>query len=178
VTSGLAAIPAIRRHPRARRRADAGFTLIEIILVIGLLALVSALFVGGASDWLRARERTPEDVFWQAVSEARQLALRRDETVVFRYDEKSRALRWGEGEAAGAAAWPGRAVELLPAQETSAVLLGGSLVETGRLTEVRFHPDGSCDPFRAMLTEADGRRRTLTLDPWTCAPMLPATPRP
>jgi Tfp pilus assembly protein FimT len=178
VTDGKAMSSGLPGRTHRRRRSDSAFTLIEILLVIGLLALVSTLFVGGASDWLRARERTPEDVFWQAVSEARQLALRRDETVVFTFDEKSRQLRWGSGDNAAAAVWPGRTVEFLPAQETSSVLLGGSLVETGRLTAVRFHPDGSCDPFRVLLTEADGRRRTLSLDPWTCAPMLPANPRP
>lgn len=160
---------------RRDRKPPAGFTILEILLVIAVLGLVSLLFVGGAGDWLRARERTPEDLFWQAVGDARQLALRTDRVVPLRYDEKSHRLIWGDGESPATLPWPGRSMEFLPAEETSTVLLGGSLVETGRLAVVRFYADGACDPFRVQIVEADGRRRTLNLDPWTCAPILPAS---
>ena len=163
-------VPARRRH-----RLPAGFTILEILLVVALLGLTSLLFVSGASEWLRAKERTPEDIFWQAVSEARQLALRGDFRVDLRYDEKTKQLQWFQGDQVQSLAWPGRSLEFLPVQETNTVLLGGSLVETGRLAVVHFYPDGACDPFRVQLAEADGRRRTLTLDPWTCAPMLSGT---
>ena len=163
-------------YPVLSRRPAAGFTIIEILLVIAVLGLTASLFLTGANDWLRARERTPEDIFWQAVSEARQLALRSDQVVLLRFDEKTRQLQWSQADNIQSLPWPGKTLEFLPAQETGAVLLGGSLVETGKLDSARFYADGTCDAFRVQVTEADGRHRTLSLDPWTCAPMLAAAP--
>lgn len=154
-------------------RPERAFTIVEVLVVIALLALVSSLFVGGASDWLRARQLTPEDQFWQAIGDARQLALRTDQTVVLRYDEKTKQLRWSDGAAAQTLAWTGKSLEFLPVQENGSILIGGSLVETGRLDAVRFFADGSCDAFRVQITSPDGRRRIMHIDPWTCAP-LPA----
>ena len=167
---------ALHRTASRRRPSPAGFTLIEILLVIALLGLTGALFVSGASEWLRARERTPQDIFWQAVNEARQLALRSDRPVGLHYDEKTRQILWEQDGQVQSLPWPGRSLEFLPMQETSTVLLGGTLMETGRLAQVRFYPDGACDPCRVQLVEADGRHVTLNLDPWTCAPMLSAAP--
>lgn len=174
-----AALP-VRPGFRRLRARHAGFTLIELLLVLGLLSLIATLFVGGAGDWLRAREQTPEDLFWKSVSEARQLALRNDAIVTMRYDPDKHCVRWNDGEDAHTVPWPekGKLDFFQLTQDTGAILLGGVLQETGRTMAVHFYPDGSCDPFRAQVTDPQGHRRTLQIDPWTCAPILSARPQP
>lgn len=160
--------------PPAGRRA---FTLLEILLVIGLLGLASLLLVNSASDLFRSREPRPDDVFWLAVSAARQLALESNRTVTLRYDQEKRTLAWAAGPDNGQArAFPGRLLEFLPVAGAGTVLIGGQLAETDGLPFIRFYPDGGCDAFRAQLTDATGRRSVLAIDPWTCAPMLAADP--
>jgi general secretion pathway protein H len=41
------------------------------------------------------------------------------------------------------------------------------------LPYVTFYADGTCSPFRAQL-RTGGPARFVTLDPWTCAPLLEA----
>lgn len=155
------------------------FTLIEILLVIGLLGLASLVLVNSASDLFRSREPRPDDVFWQAVTAARQLALESNRTVTLRYDQEKRTLAWAAGPDPGRSlAFSGQLLEFLPVAASGTVLIGGQLAETGNLPLIRFYPDGGCDAFRAQLTDATGRRIVLAIDPWTCAPMLAAaTPK-
>ena len=146
-----------------------GFSLIEVLLVIGLLALVGTLFITGGREMLRPRERTPADIFWDAVQAARLQAVQEDVTVTLRYDEKTRRVVWGAvGEAHGID-WPGKSLEFLPAASRNMVLLGGQVVETDPLAAVRFYADGTTDRFRVQLTDAAGRVSRLELDPWTAA---------
>ena len=157
----------------ARRRA--GFTLVEILLVVALLALAASLFVSSIADLLRAREPRPDEIFWQGVTAARQLALETNRTVTLHYDKDKHQLAWATGpENAHTLGFPGRLLEFLPATEQGSILLGGQLAETGGLNLIRFYPDGGCDAFRAQLTDGADHRTVLTIDPWTCAPMLAA----
>lgn len=159
----------------AGRRA---FTLLELILALALLGLVATLFISGASDMFRSRDRTMADVFWEAVQSARLQAVQEDTTVTLRFDEKTRQLFWGAG-ATGAArslAWPGRNLEFLPLETNDAILLGGRLVSTGAIAYVRFYADGTTDRFRVQLTDPAGQISRLELDPWTAAPVVRTTP--
>ena len=153
-----------------------GFTLVEVLLVIAVMALCAGLLVSGAADLLRTKEPRADEIFWQAVTAARQLALERDRTVVFRYDKDKHQLVWSaDPEDPHRLAFPGRLLELLPVAGQGTVLIGGQLTETGSVSLVRFFPDGGCDPFRAQLTDSKDRRTVLAIDPWTCAPMIAAT---
>jgi general secretion pathway protein H len=51
------------------------------------------------------------------------------------------------------------------------VLIGGTVVETEPLAAVTFYNDGTCTPFRVQL-RANGAAHILSIDPWTCAPVL------
>lgn len=153
------------RHPFA------AFTVIELLLSLALLVLVATAFVGGAANFLHWRDDRPDLKFWQAVTAARQQALSAGQIVQLRYQPKARALVWS---------WPGdhdqlaltvQTLQFLPAQRGAVKLLGGVLEETTDLPLVRFYPDGTCDAFRATLTETDGRKVLLQIDPWTCAAM-------
>ena len=158
------------------RRRDA-FTLIEVLLAVAILGFIALLFVSSASDLFRTTEPRPDEVFWQSVTSARQLALESNTTVVLRYDQDKHTLSWSAGPETGPTlAFPGPLLEFRPVTEQGTILLGGQLTETGSLKVIRFYPDGGCDACRIQLTDAAGHRTVLAIDPWTCAPMLAATP--
>jgi len=89
-------------------------------------------------------------------------------TLEFTYDEKTRVLRWGEGQAALAGEG---GVRLLPPAKTSSILVGGQLVEAP-LARVRFYADGTCDPFRLEVVRGP-TSQILSIDPWTCTVLSP-----
>ena len=161
---------------RVQRRG--AFTLVEVLLVVAVLGMAAFAFIGGASDLFRAKEPRPDDVFWQGVTAARQLALESDQTVTFQYDQEKHTLAWTTAASPGGSlVFPGRLLEFLPVTQQGLVLIGGRLTETESIKFVRFYPDGGCDAFRAQLTDAGGRLTVMAIDPWTCAPMLAALPK-
>lgn len=145
--------------------------------MIALLGLVAALFVSGTRDLFRSSQRTPADIFWEAVQAARLQAVQEDAVVTLRFDEKAGRLLWGG--AAGAERgldWPGRNLEFLPAESRDTILIGGQLAGTGALPAVHFYADGTADRFRVQLTDAAGQISRLEIDPWTAAPVVRSTP--
>lgn len=158
--------------PRSRRgRAAGGFSLLEILVVLALFGLVSALLIGGSSALLRTV--TTDDIqntTLSAIAGARHSAVLQGRTLDFSYDEKARMLAWGEERAALTGAGE---VRLLPPLRVSANLVGGRLVEAP-LARVRFYADGTCDPFRLELVR-DQASQILAIDPWTCTVLSPGT---
>lgn len=155
--------------PSSARR---GFTLVEVLLVLALMALLASLLVPGVGSMLRAMdERAPEQLVAEAVLAARAAALESGRTVELRYDKDGRTFTWGPPEARAPALPAGTTAELLPPETGGAVLLGGVLTETAApLRRVRFFPDGTCDPFRLRLREGESAApRLFVADPWTCA---------
>jgi hypothetical protein len=66
-------------------------------------------------------------------------------------------------------------VEFLSAQKGGpSILLASQLVETSTMPYVTFYGDGTCSPFRVQI-RTGGEPRTLRIDPWTCAMVLPGT---
>ncbi len=166
-----------RGDPASHSRGARAFTVLEVILAIALLGLVAGLFISGGNDLFRSRQRTPVDIFWEAVQAARLQAVQEDVVVTMRFDEKNQRLLW-HGPAGGerSLAWPGKNLEFLPAEADDTVLIGGQLVGTGAIPAVRFHADGTTDRFRVQLTDAEGRVSRLELDPWTAAPVVRNSP--
>lgn len=165
--------PNAQRH--ARRDRKGGFTLVEVLLVLALLALVGSVLLPAAGALFpRSDGGSPEDT----VAETLQLVRR--ETVVsgrgltLRYDPKSQCLVWENGTSRplGTEARKMTVEFVRPRSGGSSVLIGGRLVETDTVPLVRFFPDGTCDPVRVQLRPAEGEARVLTIDPWTCAPGL------
>lgn len=152
-----------------------GFTLIEVLLAIALLALVAALFIGGASSLMRAREPRPSDIFWQVVAAARESAVTSGQPVSLHIDGDTGALVLLGAGGGSSTPVPGCRVTLLSATERRTVLLGGRIEETAIRPHVWFYPEGTCDPFRAQFVETGDRRSVVHVDPWTCAPVLPET---
>lgn len=157
------------------RSSRSGFTLLEILLVLGLISMLVGVLVTGSVRLLSDQPVTVEEVFWEAVNETRKDALLHQREVRLRYDADGRALV-AHGSA-GPRAFPlppGEVqLDLLPAarRSTDFVLIGGLLVETNPLSHVTFFGDGTCSPFRVQI-RTGGPARMLEIDPWTCAPVL------
>ncbi len=149
-----------------------GFTLIEILLVLALLALFGTIFVSGVTPMLRAMDsRGPEQLLNEAILGAREQALSSGREIELRYDAEKRHLVWHGAGGVQVEELPlGTSVELLPMEKGGSILLGGVLTEAQEpLRRVRFFPDGTCDPFRIRVREPERAPRLLVVDPWTCA---------
>lgn len=144
-----------------------------MIAVIGLLS--SVLVVGGARLFQTDR-LTPEEIFWRAVTEARDFALLHQMDVRLSFDPEARAFHAHTAEGAETFPVPFEGdlqIEFLRAQSGGrAVLIGGALVETQPLPAVTFFADGTCTPFRVQLRAGSGEPQMIEIDPWTCAPVL------
>ncbi len=157
------------------RSFRSGFTLLEILLVLGLISMLVGVLVTGSVRLLSDQPVTVEEVFWEAVNEARKDALLLQREVHLRYDADAQALIAHASTGARAFPLPPGEVQLdflAPARRsTDFVLIGGILVETNPLTHVTFFEDGTCSPFRVQI-RTGGPARMLAIDPWTCAPVL------
>ena len=147
------------------------FTLIEMLLSLGLLALLSVVLISGVSGFFQLKEARPDDNFWSAVTSARQSALDHEQVVTLQFDPEKKLLIWSWDGANDSLALPVGEVRFLPVAKSPTQLLGGVLMETDSMSRVRFYSDGTCDAFRAELVTADQPRRVLQIDPWTCAPV-------
>jgi general secretion pathway protein H len=156
---------------------ERGFTLIEILLVLALIGLVSWIFIGGSAALIRSRGASPDEQFWSAVGTARRQALVGQRSVIMTFDQKAKAFVLTDSASRQALPVAGAADDLVvdfhPVQSDtgSSVLIGGTLVETEPLAAVTFYDDGTCTPFRVQIRAA-GAAHVLSIDPWTCAPML------
>lgn len=146
-----------------------GFTLVEVLLVIALIALVSSAIVAGAGaiDRLQRESADAESTALAAFAAARRTAVTTAATVTIVHLPEERKLSW-EG---GAAQLPDNdeEVSLLPPVMESAFLVGGQLQENA-ITRVRFYPDGTCDAFRLKVRRGTQSRESL-IDPWTTSPV-------
>ena len=151
------------------------FTLLEILLAIALMGLIAAVLVTGGANLLSDKPATPEAVFWAAVQQSRKTALTAEHEVRLAYDAKTQAFLVDDGATKQPLPVPPTkdlTVDFLAAQAgQSSVLIGGELVDTKTIPAVSFYPDGTCSPFRVQF-RAGGAAKVLSIDPWTCAPVL------
>jgi len=163
----------VNRGPGRRDgSAAAGFSLLEILLVLMLFGLIGALLVGGGSRLQATLDKDTETAALNAIAATRHAAVLAGRTLELTLDGETRRLDWG----VAGAELPGEdEIHLLPPVTTSAVLIGGRRQEAP-LARVRFYPDGTCDPFRLEVVPAGNRResRIIVLDPWTCTALTPA----
>jgi general secretion pathway protein H len=152
---------------------------LEILLSIAVMALLAGVLLVGASRVLSDQPRTPDEVFWKAVREARKTALRSEHPVELSFDADERSFvittHAGAKRSLPLAAGSKVSVDFLQASRGAGfVLLGGELVETQKIPQVAFYPDGTCAPFRVQFRGQTGEPWTHAIDPWTCAPVLEA----
>jgi len=159
-----------------------GFTLFELLLTVGLIGLLSTMFVWNINSMLKQSEiETLENTFWDAVEIAKRDSVfnRRPYTLRFNEDDLAFELVSGEeiqaftvdtNDFGGDTDIEVAFQEELP--ENGSVLIGGRLVTTREIEYVRFFPDGTCSPFGVSLKIADYVSE-ISIDPWTGAEMVP-----
>jgi prepilin-type N-terminal cleavage/methylation domain-containing protein len=153
-----------------------GFTLLEILLALALIALLGTIFVGGSTALLADKVSTPDEQFWKACAAARREALEGEKSVLMSFDPKSGGFVLNDGTNKRIIPVSGPddlVIDFHPAQadSNSMILVGGTLVETQPLASVTFYDDGTCTPFRAQVRTNLGAHM-LSVDPWTCAALL------
>ncbi|QYM78342.1 hypothetical protein K0B96_13680 [Horticoccus luteus] len=154
----------------------------EILLSIAVMAMLAAVLLVGANRMLSDQPKTPDEVFWKTVREARKTALRSETPVELSFDPDARSfvMTTTAGAKKEFALPTDRKIDvnfLQAATGGGSILLGGDLVETQKIPVVKFYPDGTCDPFRIQFRGQTGEPWSLAIDPWTCAPVLVA-PKP
>jgi prepilin-type N-terminal cleavage/methylation domain-containing protein len=186
------------RFSSDRHATRGGFTLLEVLLTIALIAMLGAVLMGGAAHLLTDQPVTANEVFWKAVQEARKAALKGEKEIRLRFDAQKKQFLVLDGVAAPVLAADGFTKSEPPAIKTlpipppgstdltidflpsgtkggNMILIGGVAVESNPIPFVTFYPDGTCTPFRAQFMR-NGATHLLSVDPWTCAPMLVTDP--
>ena len=169
---------------RAGSPARRGFTLLETLLVLGLLSMLAAVMVGGSAQLLRGTARSdPEDALLALLQTIRRQAVEKGKVIELTptntADEDEPDFEWGEENAGDdrprtAEKLPkveGVTVKILAPESSGAILLGGVATEKA-LARMHFYPDGTCDRVRLDITRNESRS-IVPIDPLTCAP-LPA----
>ncbi len=160
----------------AYRTRAAGFTLLEILLVLTLMGLIMAMVIAGVTRVFSSDHPPPEDVFWQACRSAQKMASLSDQNVTFSFDAQTNRLVWTNGAETEDATFDpadGKVgIQFLQAQQGgSLILIAGQVVETQEVPHVTFYPDGTCSAFRVQFRVGKNTWQ-VAIDPWTCAPML------
>jgi type II secretory pathway pseudopilin PulG len=160
---------------------QAGFTIVEILLVLLLIVGISSLFVANIDYVFRQQEETTvENAFWDASREARLHAQLNRRPVTLYYDREQGAFVMQSGGApirsfpAITETRDGRRIEVDFVQERSRnemVLIRGQLIDSRPIEQVVFYPDGTSTQFWIELAVGADRRQ-IRIDPWTGAEML------
>lgn len=86
------------RAARCGRSPAAGFTVIEVFMVVLLLASVLALVIVNFFPFQGALDERPaKDQAWRAIAEAHRLARAERSTVLLHYDEEAESLVLADG---------------------------------------------------------------------------------
>jgi len=162
------------------------FTLLELLLALGLIALLAGVLVAGSASLLNDKPVLPQEVFWQAVHAARKTALQNaalqgGHDVQLSFDPKQKAFVADDGVAPKifpiAKAPADLAVDLIPSSGTAgnSALAVGVADQNPPVPYVTFYGDGTCTPFDVQF-RSKGSTQILDIDPWTGAQMLKAPP--
>jgi type II secretory pathway pseudopilin PulG len=163
---------------QGQRTGRGGFTLLEVLLALGLATLVAGLWVAGAAGVLRSGKASdPEDALLALLQRTRREAVTRGQPVDLIPLDDDRTFTWGPGagETAVLPEIPEVRVRLVEPDGSGLALLGG-VPEARPLARYRIYPDGTGDPARLEI-QRNGRVRMLDLDPLTCSPLPGATDR-
>ena len=154
-----------------------GFTLLETLLVLGLISMLAAVLIGGSASLLKGTSREdPEDALLALLQTVRREAVAQGTTLILKTvaDEEDPDVTnytWGENKIERMPIMAGVKVKIVGPAVNAAIILGGEMEEQP-LAQIKFYPDGTCDRFRLEINRNEARR-VLPIDNLTCAP-LPA----
>lgn len=154
-----------------------GFTLLETLLVLGLISMLAAVLIGGSASLLKGTSREdPEDALLALLQTVRREAVAQGTTIILKSipdeeDPDTVDYTWGENKIEKMPVLAGVKVKIIGPSVNAAILLGGEIEESS-LSQIKFYPDGTCDRFRLAITRNEARH-ILPIDHLTCAP-LPA----
>ncbi len=163
------------RQPAGGGERENGFTLVEVLLALAIMALLGTLLLPGVNSIMRSLSTSePDQVVWATLNQVREQALTGNRPIWLQSGKDNTRLNWSDGQANWTKELPaGCRVQLLQARPGGQVLIGGQLIETKEVAGVRFYPDGTCDAFRVQLRKDSAATQILAVDPWTCAPIIP-----
>ncbi len=180
--SSLVIGPGPSRSPRhgLLRAVGRGFTILELLLALAIIALLGTVLIGGSAQLLSDKPISADEVFWKAVQEARKDALKSGNATRLTFvDDKDKGKAFIVTDGTTPQPFPlppttaaDLTVSFLTTQKgASAILVAGQMVETQTIPVVIFYGDGTCTAFRAQF-QRGGSTHLVSIDPWTCAPML------
>ena len=164
-----------------RRPNRAGFTLLEILIVLALIAMMTTVLIVGTTRLLRDKPVTADEVFWKTVDDVRKSALLDNRDIRLSFDPKTKEFVAGSGDQEKRYPFaPREATDIdflapASASASSSILVAGQLIDTQTLPFVTFYGDGTCSPFRVQLKKGN-TATILEIDPWTCAAILKSPP--
>jgi prepilin-type N-terminal cleavage/methylation domain-containing protein len=171
----------ITLQKNASRPSLRGFTLLEVLLVLAIMALIGSVLIGGTIRLLNDQPVSVDDMFWKSVQEARKGALRHQREVRLQYIEdhdKGKLFVVTDGDLTKEFPIPVKSltqdlqVDFLATQKGGpSILVAGMLLDTQPVKNVTFYPDGTCTSFKVQIVR-NGATHQLAIDPWTCAQVL------
>lgn len=162
-------------QPQTRRGSSRGFTLLEVLLVLGLISMLAAVLIGGSASLLKGTARDdPEDALLALLQTVRREAVQKNRVLELKADatdddEAPEVYSWGTGRTESLPLQTDVKVKILAPEVVAAILIGGQ-AEEKTVSKVRFFPDGTCDRIR-LEVQRSGARRIIPIDPLTCAPL-------
>lgn len=176
-------------------RQRAGFTLIEIMVVVGIIGIIMAAGIPSIVSALRQEGiRKGTNNMLEACEKARAQAIINGVTMAVNFRPTEGAFSIGAGgsaaesghedsasQAEGNAA-PARAFAAFSAklpEDVKFEMLDVNMVELSAAEDarVRFFPNGTCDEMVVILVSDKGERRVVTLEITTGMPTLYDDPR-
>lgn len=166
---------------RAGRAARRGFTLLETLLVLGLISMLAAVLIGGSASLLKGTARDdPESALMALLQTVRRQAVEQSRVIELfpeieaDGEDTVLAYSWNDQKETLPIAGDVK-VKIIAPEVKEAILLGGQAEERA-LTRIRFFPDGTCDRMRVEIVRNQARR-VIPIDPLTCAPLPPEDAR-
>ena len=124
------------------RQPEAGFTLIEMLVVVAILGLMTTLILSNGFRVSPAvHARAAAQTISGALREARSQAVSSNRPVFFAIDLTNRRYRLGQG-----------LPETLPSDLHLSLLTSQDLLASGQLGRIRFDPDGGSSGGRITIT--------------------------
>ena len=135
--------------------ARSGFTLLETLLVIGLMSMLAAVLIGGSASLLKGTARSdPEDALLALMQKLRREAVEQALTIELipvrkTEGEEGADFTWGEDHEETLPVQAGVSVKIIGPEVGGAILLGGLETES---------PVARCDSIRMAPATASGSK--------------------